>query len=123
MTSEEVSFTWSVPEDNGSPILDYSVEMYNETTKNFAEIASNLNQTSYSESGLTENTTYKFRLRARNEIGFGNYSSEISVSTLIGDIGRFHSYIDDSVVVNNSSLFSSSGYIDVNGTYVNEKLS
>ena len=87
MTSEEVSFTWSVPEDNGSPILDYSVEMYNETTKNFAEIASNLNQTSYSKSGLTENTTYQFRLRARNEIGFGNYSSKILISTLLGDIG------------------------------------
>ena len=48
MTSDEVSFTWSVPDDNGSPILDYSVEMYNETTKNFTEVASNLNQTSYS---------------------------------------------------------------------------
>ena len=33
ITSNQISFTWSPPtEDGGSPIIDYSVKMYNETS-------------------------------------------------------------------------------------------
>ena len=64
ITTDQVSFTWSAPEDDGgAPILDYSVEKYDETAGNFVEDA-NVTETSYTHTGLQENTTYKFRVRA-----------------------------------------------------------
>ena len=71
------------------------MEQYNDVSEDFVEIASNLNQTSWNQTDLTESTKYKYRVRARNEIGFGNYSSEISISTLMGDIGQFESALED----------------------------
>ena len=52
ITTDQVSFTWSAPEDDGgASILDYSVEMYEETAGNFVEDA-NVTDTSYTRTGL-----------------------------------------------------------------------
>ena len=59
MTTSQVSFNWTAPEDDGGhTILDYSVERLNETTKNFTVVASGLTNLSYTDTGLTENTSY-----------------------------------------------------------------
>ena len=104
-TTSQVSFTWSAPDDDGgSPILDYSIEIFDKTTGIYSEIESGLTQTAYSQSGLTENTIYQFRLRARNSLGYGDYSTEISISTLMESIGQIYSFNPDS-----------DGKINVNG--------
>ena len=65
---------WSAPEDDGGePILDYSVEKYDEVTLNFTVVASGLTPLAYTETGLSENTTYHYRVRAKNSFGFGDY--------------------------------------------------
>ena len=101
-----MSFTWSAPEDNGdSPILNYSVEQYVDTTGKFIQVDT-VTQTSYtSVSGLPENTGYQFRVRAQNSAGFGDYSSKLSIATLIGTIGTVQ-HNDQSTI---------EGYIYVNG--------
>ena len=87
MTEEQVLLTWSAPEDDGgTPILNYSVEMYDEIARNFKEVAT-ATETSYTRTGLQENTSYKFRVRANNSIGYGDYSSELSIATFMGTIG------------------------------------
>jgi len=43
------------------------------------------------DTGLTENTSYKYKVRARDSHGFGNYSSELSLTTLMGNIGSITS--------------------------------
>ena len=43
MTTSQVSFNWTAPEDDGGlTILDYSVERYETTTNNFTEVATGL---------------------------------------------------------------------------------
>ena len=87
-TGNQASFTWTAPADNvGLPILDYSVEQYNDANGSFAEVASSLTETSYTQTSLSENTDYKFRVRARNSLGFGDYSSELELSTDLVNIG------------------------------------
>ena len=87
ITTDQVSFNWSAPEDDeGVPILDYTVELYDETAGNFKEVAT-ATETSYTQTGLQENTSYKFRVRAKNSIGYGEFSSETSIATLMETIG------------------------------------
>ena len=62
------------------------MEKFNETTGNFVVVATG-DQYNYTDTDLTEDTSYKYRVRARDNHGFGNYSSELSLSTLMGDIG------------------------------------
>ena len=57
ITTDLVSFTWSAPEDDGGLPLSYSVEQYDETKENFEEVAT-VTQTSYTLTGLSENTSY-----------------------------------------------------------------
>ena len=70
-------------------------------SQNFTVVASGLTTLAYTEAGLTEITTYQYRVRAKNSFGFGDYS-EISISTLMGEIGTITGLDDSSsaIVVN-----------------------
>ena len=105
---DQVSFTWSTPSDDGGlPIIDYSVEKYYDETKNFVEIATGVTQTSYTLPGLQENSSYQLRVRARNSVGYGDYSSELSIATLMGTIGTIEKvYGDGDIKVNGIEMTS-----------------
>ena len=45
----------------------------------YSEVAAGVTQTSYTETGLSAGTTYRFRVRARNTIGLSVYSSVFSI--------------------------------------------
>ena len=73
--STEVAFSWDAPtDDGGKEVIDYAVEQYDEQTENFTVVQSGLNTTSCTISNLSENTSYKFRVRARNTVGLGDPS-------------------------------------------------
>ena len=69
--------------------MSYSVEQYNDADDSFTEVASDVTETFYTQTGLSEDTNYKFRVRAKNGLGFGDYSSELSISTEFVTIGNF----------------------------------
>ena len=45
----------------------------------YSEVASGVTLTSYTKTGLSTGTTYRFRVRARNSIGLSVYSSVFSI--------------------------------------------
>ena len=45
----------------------------------YTEVANGITLTSYTQSVQTEGASYKFRVRARNEIGFSAYSSVFQI--------------------------------------------
>lgn len=68
INNESVTITWYPSEKNGgSPILDYRVEIKQEGKK-WKDTAI-VSETSATINKLTVNTTYQFRIFARNEIG------------------------------------------------------
>ena len=96
------------------------------TTGDFTEVASNLTDTFYSQSDLTENTTNKFKVRAFNGVGFGELSSELSISTLLGDIGDFYpakgGYDNYTIQVNDIDIFTGIEAKTFTGTAVSQEL-
>ena len=125
-----MTISWEAPSksgDGGSPITDYTVEQLDEQTGNFTAIQSGLTTTSCTISNLTESTSYTFRVRAGNAVGLGEPSSEVTIATLMGDIGSFYLSglaVGDSydVYVNNLPLFTYKGQETLNGTYVRDTL-
>ena len=76
-------------------------------TGNFVEIATRVTQTSYTLPGLQENTSYQLRVRARNSVGYGDYSSELSIATLMGTIGTIKKvYGDGDIIINGIEMTS-----------------
>lgn len=68
INSDSLTITWYPSEKNGgSPIIDYSVEIKQEGKK-WKHVAT-VTKTSAKIEKLTINTTYQFRICARNEIG------------------------------------------------------
>jgi len=127
--ANQLTFSWEAPSvsgDGGSPIIDYTVEQQDETG-NFTAIQSNLTTTSCTVSDLTENTSYTFRVRARNAVGLGEPFSEVTIATLMGDIGEFYLSglaVGDSydVYVNDLPLFTYTARTTVTGTDVRNML-
>jgi hypothetical protein len=68
ISSDSLTITWYPSEKNGgSPILDYSVEIKQESKK-WKHVAT-VTKTSAKIEKLSANVTYEFRICARNEIG------------------------------------------------------
>ena len=58
---------------------DYSIEMDDNDDGSFTLVASGITSTSYVQTGLTAGTSYNFRLRTRNEVGFSSYSTTFTI--------------------------------------------
>ena len=57
--------------------------------------------------GLSDDTNYTFRLRARNSLGYGVYSSEKSISTLMGYLGTAQgTWSDGTIEVNGKTIIT-----------------
>ena len=85
-TASILDITWSaisIPSYTGGlAITSYNLE-WDQGTSSWAELVGQTTpytSLSYSKTGLTAGTVYKFRLRAKNSIGFGPYSNEVSMT-------------------------------------------
>ena len=75
----QVSFTWQAPENEGKePVLDYTVQIKSLNDK-FMDLESGLTKTTFTFLSVNTGATYSFRVKARNSIGFSNYSTILSI--------------------------------------------
>ena len=76
---------------------------------------------------MPENTSYQFRVRAKNSLGYGEYSSELSIATLMGTIGtikakNYYSTPRGSIIVNDIYIVSVDNSATLSGTEINTLL-
>lgn len=82
VSTSQINLSWSAPSSNGGATVTGYTLIRNGTTN----LLSNANQTSYSDTGLTPNTSYSYTVAAVNSAGTGS-SASASTSTL-GGVGR-----------------------------------
>ena len=70
----EVSLTWNAGNSNGSAITNYTVE-YTPSGGSPSTVSTNSTSTSYTVTGLTNGTSYTFKVKATNSIGDSVYST------------------------------------------------
>ena len=73
LTTDSVTVSWNPPDDDGGlPVLEYTIDMYDNLKKSWIEVASvNKSTTSLTYNGLLQGHIYKFRISAKNEEGRG----------------------------------------------------
>jgi len=76
--SKEVDLSWSVSDNGGSPILYY--ELYRGTTTNNFSLIATPTKTYYYDTGLTNGTTYYYKVRAKNEAGWSDFSNIVTIT-------------------------------------------
>ncbi|MCL2143112.1 MAG: fibronectin type III domain-containing protein, partial [Methanomassiliicoccaceae archaeon] len=72
--NEEVTLSWTTPDDGGSTIINYQVSYGTNAgyVRNWVDIPdSDENMTTYTVTGLTNGTNYRFEIRAVNIVGEG----------------------------------------------------
>ena len=78
--NSQVSLSWSVPNNGGAPISDYIIEqravggVFSTVNDGVSSLAS------ATVTGLTNQTTYEYRVRARNSVGDGVWSTIVSAT-------------------------------------------
>jgi hypothetical protein len=80
-TSEaQIGFTWSTGVSTGGrPILDYRI-FYDQGMGNWVELAPTVPEKEYvTQVSIISGQTYKFKVQARNEVGYSPDSDEISI--------------------------------------------
>lgn len=81
--TNQIGLTWSPGTfDGGSPVIDYTVSLSEETSDLFTDYITNEVGTSTTVTGLTDDKSYKFYVTARNQAGYSLPSQIISVTTL-----------------------------------------
>ena len=81
MTSAtQIGISWSEGTSNGgAEVIDFTI-LYDQSTGTWVELASGVTETEYTTSvTLTQGQTYTFKVKARNSVGFGQYSAEVSI--------------------------------------------
>ena len=87
LSSTQIQLSWTEPSANGSPIDHYELEVWDRTNKSWSRIGGNLRgpDRRYTNSGLTADTTYVYRIRAVNGApgnnGQGQWSTMINGTT------------------------------------------
>lgn len=78
-SSSEITVNWN---DNATNETGYIVERSTTTGSGFVQVASlGANASSYTDSGLSPNTTYYYRVRANNTHGNSAYSNQANATT------------------------------------------
>ena len=74
-----VGLTWTAPAI-GEPLTSYEVSAKSAPNNPFIVLSDTIpaNENSFTASGLISGTIYTFRVRANNEFGWGDYSSELN---------------------------------------------
>lgn len=82
----QINLTW---QDNSNNENGFKIERKTGATGTYSQIATvSANVSSYSNTGLTANTTYYYRVRAYNTAGNSSYSNEVSTATPEGSISE-----------------------------------
>ena len=77
VSSSQINLSWSAPNNNGgTPITGYKIERKTACAGSFITPANTGNSSTYSDTGLTANTCYVYRVSAVNAIGTGSPSTE-----------------------------------------------
>lgn len=79
-TAHQIGLAWVAPVfSGGSAVLDYAV-WFDDATNGvtFTEFASGLTDLSYTATGLVQGSTYKFKVKARNDYGYGDFSNIVT---------------------------------------------
>ncbi len=80
VSATQINLSWT---DNSSNEDGFSIERKTGSSGVYAQIATTTqNAVSYSDAGLTPNTTYVYQIRAFNANGYSPYSNEASAATL-----------------------------------------
>ena len=78
----EISLSWEVPSDGGSPITDYLLEYSADGNIPWVALATSGTMIPFSDNtGLTRGTTRHYRVAAINSVGTGAYSEQTSATT------------------------------------------
>ena len=72
----KITFKWNKPLSNGGPNPDDYTIWYKDEMAAWKELASGVIETEYTYQGRLSNSLYKFKIQARNLIGYGEFSSE-----------------------------------------------
>lgn len=75
------NLSWTAP-FSPLPIIDYKLERAPFNSNTWTVLTSNSSAKTYTDTGLSGNTIYKYRVAARNSFGYGPYSSVIERQTL-----------------------------------------
>jgi len=84
VSSSEIHLSWTAPANNdGSEITGYQIERSGDAGSTWSTIVENTGSTSttYSDTGLQQNTTYTYRVSAINGIGTSSPSDTASATT------------------------------------------
>lgn len=78
-SSTQASLSWSAPSANGSAITDYYIEYKQSASSSYSAFADGVTTTaSATVTGLTNGTTYDFRVSAINSVGTSTVSAAVS---------------------------------------------
>ncbi len=79
VSQTQINLSWT---DNSTNESSFRIERKTSPTGSWSQIASvGANITSYSHTGLNANTTYYYRVRAYNSLGYSSYTPETSAAT------------------------------------------
>ena len=79
VSSSQIDLSWT---DNSDNELQFTVERKTGSSGTWAQIGTvDANTTSFSNTGLSQNTTYYYRVRASNQAGNSGYSNEANGTT------------------------------------------
>jgi hypothetical protein len=107
VAGHQINLAWR---DNSANETSFRIERKTGVSGTYAEIAApSAGTTSYQDLGLAQNTTYYYRVRARNANGNSAYSNEANATTLSGtrtltftSVGAEDGYLTESSETSNS---------------------
>lgn len=81
-SKSEIKFTWIEPiETGGTPVIDYRVyfDQGDPNAANLMILESNVLLTEFTATSLTMGVTYRFKVSARNLVGYSSLSDAVSI--------------------------------------------
>ena len=83
ITQSQIKLAWSAPNNNGgSAITGYRIDRSTSANSGFATIVNSQSGTSYTNTGLTANTRYYYRVYAINSVGTSTSYASVNATTL-----------------------------------------
>lgn len=81
-SNTETAITWSIPSDGGSALTQFKILR---DSVNIANVTSTT--TSYTDTGLSDGTTYLYNVFSQNNVGTSTKSNDLSLTTYTGVTG------------------------------------
>lgn len=78
--NNQVRLSWTIPADNGSPIIGYNIQKFKQGDNFFTTIQKDASSNSVLVSGLTNGVTYDFKVTAKNSIGISQESNTVTAT-------------------------------------------